>query len=70
LRHFRRRRDIVPFQAAGNSLPTAPGKARPKLRKEFAMAWIAALGLMIGGMVTLQAFCAELTFRRLEPRER
>lgn len=34
------------------------------------MAWLAALGLMIGAMVTLQAFCAELTFRRLEPRER
>jgi hypothetical protein len=28
------------------------------------MAWIAALGLMIGTMVTLQAFCAELSFRR------
>lgn len=35
------------------------------------MAWIAVLGLMIGAMVTLQAFCAELSFRRsLEPRER
>jgi hypothetical protein len=34
------------------------------------MAWIAALGLMIGGMVTLQAFCAELSWRRFEPRER
>lgn len=31
------------------------------------MAWIAVLGLMIGAMVTLQAFCAELSFRhRLE----
>jgi hypothetical protein len=29
------------------------------------MAWIAVLGLMIGTMVTLQAFCAELSFRRL-----
>jgi hypothetical protein len=28
------------------------------------MAWIVALGLMIGSMVTLQAFCAELSFRR------
>lgn len=34
------------------------------------MAWIAVLGLMIGAMVTLQAFCAEFTFRRFEPRER
>lgn len=35
------------------------------------MAWIAALGLMMGAMVTLQAFCAELSFRRqLETRER
>lgn len=35
------------------------------------MAWIAVLGLMIGAMVTLQAFCAELSFRRtLEPSER
>lgn len=34
------------------------------------MAWIAVLGLMIGAMVTLQAFCAELSFRRFEPRER
>jgi hypothetical protein len=28
------------------------------------MLWIAALGLMMGTMVTLQAFCAELSFRR------
>lgn len=35
------------------------------------MAWVAALGLMMGGMVTLQAFCAELSFRRrLGPGER
>lgn len=34
------------------------------------MAWVAALGLMIGTMVTLQAFCAELSWRRFEPRER
>ena len=35
------------------------------------MAWIVALGLMMGTMVTLQAFCAELSFRlRLDPRER
>ena len=35
------------------------------------MAWIAVLGLMLGTMVTLQAFCAELSFRRrLDPRER
>jgi hypothetical protein len=35
------------------------------------MAWVAALGLMIGTMVTLQAFCAELSFRRrLGPGER
>ena len=35
------------------------------------MAWIAMLGLMMGTMVTLQALCAELTFRRgLEPRQR
>lgn len=35
------------------------------------MAWIVALGLMMGAMVTLQAFCAELSFRlRLAPNER
>lgn len=35
------------------------------------MAWIVVLGLMMGTMVTLQAFCAELSFRlRLDPRER
>jgi hypothetical protein len=35
------------------------------------MAWIVGLGLMMGTMVTLQAFCAELSFRlRLEQRER
>jgi hypothetical protein len=34
------------------------------------MAWIAALGLMMGTMVTLQALCAELSWRRFEPRER
>ena len=35
------------------------------------MAWIAALALMIGGMVTLSSICAELTFRRsLDPSER
>ncbi len=35
------------------------------------MAWIAVLGLMIGSMVTLQAFFAELSFRRrFDPRER
>jgi hypothetical protein len=35
------------------------------------MAWIAVLGLMIGTMVTLQAFCAELSFRRrLDPSKR
>lgn len=35
------------------------------------MAWIAVLGLMMGTMVTLQAFCAEASFRRrFEPRER
>lgn len=40
-------------------------------RKERAMAWIALLALMIGTMVTVSAFGAELNFRRsLEPRER
>ena len=35
------------------------------------MPWIAVLGLMIGGMVTLQAIGAEIVFRRtLEPGER
>jgi hypothetical protein len=35
------------------------------------MAWVTALGLMIGAMVTLQALCAELSFRlRLDPSER
>jgi hypothetical protein len=35
------------------------------------MAWIAALALMIGAMVTLSAFGAEINFRRsLEPGER
>jgi hypothetical protein len=35
------------------------------------MAWIAGLALMMGTMVTLQAFCAELSFRRrFDPRER
>lgn len=35
------------------------------------MAWIAALAVMIGGMVTLSSICAELTFRRsLDPSER
>jgi hypothetical protein len=35
------------------------------------MAWIAALGLMIGSMVTLSAFGAEINFRRsLGPGER
>ena len=35
------------------------------------MAWIAALGLMIGAMVTVSSICAELTFRRsLDPSER
>lgn len=35
------------------------------------MTWILALGVMLGAMVTLQAFCAELSFRlRLEPGKR
>lgn len=35
------------------------------------MAWIAMLGLMIGTMVTVSAFGAEINFRRsLDPRER
>ncbi len=35
------------------------------------MAWIVVLGLMMGTMVILQAFCAELSFRlRLDPSER
>lgn len=35
------------------------------------MAWIAALGLMIGAMVTLSSIGAELAFRRtLEPGDR
>ena len=35
------------------------------------MAWIAALAVMIGGMVTLSSICAELNFRRsLDPSER
>ena len=35
------------------------------------MLWIAALGLMIGTMVTLSAFGAELNFRRsLDSTER
>jgi hypothetical protein len=35
------------------------------------MAWISALALMIGAMVSLSSICAELTFRRsLEPGER
>lgn len=35
------------------------------------MAWIAALGLMMGAMVSLQAIGAELSFRRtLGPGER
>ena len=35
------------------------------------MAWIVVLGLMMGSMITLQAFCAELSFRlRLDPSER
>jgi hypothetical protein len=35
------------------------------------MLWIAALGLMIGTMVTLSAFGAELNFRRsLDPTQR
>ncbi len=35
------------------------------------MAWIAVLALMIAAMVTLQAFCAELSYRRgLDPGER
>jgi hypothetical protein len=35
------------------------------------MAWIAVLGLMMGTMVSLQAVCAELSFRRrLDPPER
>jgi hypothetical protein len=35
------------------------------------MAWIAALALMIGTMVTAQAIGAEINFRRsLEPGER
>lgn len=35
------------------------------------MAWIAALGLMIGAMVTLSSIGAELNFRRtFEPSER
>jgi hypothetical protein len=39
--------------------------------EEVAMAWIAALGLMIGGMVTLSSIGAEINFRRsLEPGER
>jgi hypothetical protein len=38
---------------------------------DFAMAWIAVLGLMIGSMVTLSAFGAEINFRRrLDPNER
>jgi membrane associated rhomboid family serine protease len=37
----------------------------------FAMAWIAALAGMIGGMVVLSSIGAELSFRRtLEPSER
>ncbi|HYG47288.1 MAG TPA: hypothetical protein VD846_05025 [Allosphingosinicella sp.] len=49
----------------------APGIRSAAAMKEFAMLWIAALGLMMGTMVTLQAFCAEFSFRRrLEPRER
>jgi hypothetical protein len=35
------------------------------------MAWIAVLGLMIGIMVTVSAFGAEINFRRsLDPRKR
>jgi hypothetical protein len=43
----------------------------PSGKEEFAMAWIAMLGLMIGTMVTVSAFGAEINFRRsLDPRER
>jgi hypothetical protein len=35
------------------------------------MAWIAALAVMIGGMVTLSSIGAEINFRRgIEPSER
>ena len=50
---------------------SAPGKRLAPAGKEVAMAWIAALGLMIGSMVTLSAFGAEINFRRsLGPGER
>jgi hypothetical protein len=35
------------------------------------MAWIAALALMMGAMVSASSICAELTFRRsLDPLDR
>ena len=52
-------------------MATAPGKGSAPAGKEVAMAWISVLALMIGTMVTLSAFGAEINFRRsLDPNER
>jgi hypothetical protein len=71
LGHFAFGGDIV--VTPGASRPPANGRGQNPApgRKEVAMAWIAALGLMIGAMVTLSSIGAEVNFRRtLDPSER
>jgi hypothetical protein len=58
--------------SSGSDLPLDPLQRRrafgpPSGKEEFAMAWIAVLGLMIGTMVTVSAFGAEINFRRSRP---
>jgi hypothetical protein len=72
LRQSRHDRDIIPTRRPSRGLSNGAGqRLGAGSGKEVAMAWISVLALMIGTMVTLSAFGAEINFRRsLDSHER